>query len=66
MAVKVQTLLFITINVPITTLPSSFDLYQVISYAKSIDDKLDSSTLIERLPKFVAIAKDFSYYSMHV
>lgn len=63
MAVKVKTLLFITINVPITTLPSSFDLYEVITYPKTINDDLDSSTLIERLPKYFAIAKDLSLYA---
>lgn len=63
MAVKVQTLLFITISVPITTLPSSFDLYEVITYPKSIDEALDSSTLIESLPKYFAIARDLSLYA---
>lgn len=57
-AAKSHTLLYVTIYVPISTIPSPFILYEVINYPKTIADTHQISTLLVNLPKFFAISSD--------
>lgn len=63
-AAKVHTTLFISIIIPLTTVATSFDLYEVVVYPRSVHDQIHSATLIEKLPKYFAIAQDNSLYAI--
>lgn len=64
LAVKIQTLLFITLKIPITTLSTYFKLFEIKVYPKPVSDQIASSTIITGLHKYFAVSQDLNLYAV--